>query len=109
MEQKSVNEVNGKLYVRRTVVLDSKENESTKEEMIYVNKFETANATVSVGRELKINLGNYQTAGVNVHVSIPCYVEEIEEAYKKAKEFAERKIEEEVKEIRKTLEQNSEV
>lgn len=56
---------------------------------IQVKPFVTDVAKVSVGKGLTINAGNYNSIRVDVMVSLPCYIEEINETYQYAKQLAE--------------------
>jgi hypothetical protein len=51
--------------------------------------------TVEGGRVM--NLGNYETARVGVHITVPCEKETLEDAYTYATEWVSGKIEEAVK------------
>jgi len=64
--------------------------ESSKEYPINVGLFQTATATVSVQATHTKNLGNYQSLKIGVIVSVPTYVEELDDAH----EFAVRKVSE---------------
>lgn len=67
---------------------------------IRVSPFETNPAVVSVKGGATVNLGNYQSARVDVMLSIPCYVEEIDEIYPKAKEWVDSRLAKEYKELK---------
>jgi hypothetical protein len=88
---------NGKVQVTRTWP------PSVREETILVRAFATEPAKVSVGRGVTINIGNYQSARIDVMVSLPCYLEEIEQTYRYAKELAEKWVLEERLKIEKEL------
>ena len=49
-------------------------------EELEVRKFEVEPAYISVNHGRTANLGNYESARVDVRVSVPCYAEEINEA-----------------------------
>jgi hypothetical protein len=70
-------------------------------ETLEVRNFQTAPATVEIGYGLTLNIGNYESARVDVKVSVPCYREEVEDAYAFAKKWAEDKVKQEVADIRK--------
>lgn len=74
-----------------------------KAEIISVNKFVTEPARVSVDYGLTINLGNYETAKIGVSVTVPCYFEELDAAYKWAARWAETKVMAEQASIRKAI------
>jgi hypothetical protein len=88
---------NGKVQVARTWP------PSARDETILVKAFVTEPAKISVGRSVTINLGNYQSAKIDVMVSLPCYLEEIEQTYRYAKELAERWVFEERQKIEEDL------
>jgi len=62
------------------------------EDIIAVHKFETDPAMVSVDYAITMNLGNYESAKISVSVSVPCYKEEIDEAYEFAQAWAEERL-----------------
>jgi hypothetical protein len=62
------------------------------EDVIAVHKFETEPAKVTVEYALTVNLGNFESAKIGVSVSIPCYAEELEEAYEFAQSWAEERL-----------------
>lgn len=62
------------------------------EELISIQKFVTTPAEVEVGIALTMNLGNYESAKLSVHLRLPCYAEEKDEAFA----FAQRWVEERV-------------
>jgi len=73
-----------------------KEAASTEEEdIIAVHRFHTAPAEVEVSVGLTINTGNYNTARIQVSVRIPCYKEEIDEAYVFAQKWVEERVQRE--------------
>ena len=85
MPKKSLRNGDGKIKVSRTHVYyedgEKKEDEVLKEDQIEVNRFETNVATVSIKKGITKNLGNYESVRVDVMVSVPCYVEEIDTIY----------------------------
>ena len=80
----------------------TKETDEIKEEehRITVKPFVTNTATVSVKGGATINLGNYESGRIDVMLSVPCYIEEVEEIYKPIKEWVDNKVYDEVKELR---------
>ena len=54
-------------------------------------------ATVSVGKKLTINLGNFESVSVSVHLSMPCKPEKdaVNEMYKKVNSWVDTRITEE--------------
>lgn len=74
------------------------ENESN---VIKVRQFLTQPAMVGVHLGRTINMGDYESTRVDVVVNVPAYKEEIDEAYKFAYAWAEKRIEEQVDMINK--------
>lgn len=72
-----------------------------KDETIEVKTFVTQPATVELGYGLTLNIGNYESARVDVKVSVPCYREETDAAYEWAKNWAEARVRQEVQSVRK--------
>lgn len=66
--------------------------ETVKDEQISIHSFITTPATVGVDMGLTLNLGNYESARVSVSVVVPCYKEEVSNAYEWAKEFVESRL-----------------
>lgn len=75
---------------KKTVTLYYK-GEHSKEEGEVLD-FEVEPARVSVAMGMTINLGDYQSARIDVSVSLPCYREEVDDAYAHAREWVEEKI-----------------
>lgn len=73
---------------------------STKEDDVCVKVFETTPAIVGVDYGITINLGNYESARVNISLQFPCYKEEIDDAYDFASKWVEDRINTETKLIR---------
>ena len=74
---------------------------ASKDEEIAVRTFVTNPAMVEIGYGLTLNIRNYESARIDVRVSLPCYVEETDQAFAFAKKWTEERIQTEVKEIRK--------
>lgn len=70
------------------------------QEEVEVRTFETQPAVVKRSYGMTINMGNYESARVEVGVEIPCYVEDVELADEWASKFCESKISEEVTGLR---------
>lgn len=99
LEKKSVN---GKLIVDSIYG-----SESEKIEIRDFADVELANVSYTLG--FTYNIGNYESVRVGVSVTLPCYVEELEQAYRKAREFVEMKLAEIDKEIKEIIEKRKEV
>lgn len=74
--------------------------EKAYEENISIRPFVSQTATVGVKGGATLNLGNFESARVDVFFSVPCYPEEVLDAFEFAKEFVDSKLAGEVKEIR---------
>lgn len=72
----------------------------SKTETIQVRTFVTEPAKVELGYGLTINIGNYESARVDVKVSVPCYREESDAAYEWARTWAEERVRREVNDIK---------
>ena len=81
--------------------------EEQEEEDIEVKGFvvEPARVGVEISRTINFGRGSFESARVGITVSVPCYREEIEDAYSYAKEFAASRIGEQVSKIRRHLEE----
>jgi hypothetical protein len=76
--------------------------DDTEEGQLEVRAFVTEPARVEVELGRSLNLGNYSTARIYVRVSLPCYAEELEDAYAHAFNFARDRVEETVSRINKS-------
>ncbi len=72
--------------------------EEEKRKVIEVRKFETEPAYVRVNAGVTKNLGNYESLRVDVSLTVPCYVEEIEKVQKKTAEMVAAMLDAEVEE-----------
>jgi hypothetical protein len=89
------------LTITRQYKLQSGEAEADPvNETIEVTKFETEPAIVHLGFGLTINLGNYESARLDVSISVPCYKEQADDAYAAAKVWVEERVQQEVAEIK---------
>lgn len=75
--------------VSRTI---GKGDEETSTEEISVHEFTTTPASVGVDFGLTINLGNYNSARINVSAQVPCYTEELNEAYDFVQKWVEDRV-----------------
>lgn len=60
----------------------------------------TQPASISVKNGMTINLGNYESARIDVMVTLPCYREEIPQAIEVAKSIVENAIRPEIAEVK---------
>jgi len=61
-------------------------------------------ATVGFGLARTINLGNYQSARVEVRIDCPCYKAEISDVFNDVRDLVKSYVEEEVEEIKRNQE-----
>jgi len=91
---------NSTIHVTRTI---GKANElpepSHDDAVIAVHQFQTQPAEVAVEYKLVMNLGNYEAAHLGVTVKVPCYKEELDDAYDFAAAWAEDRLNAEKKKI----------
>jgi hypothetical protein len=74
--------------------------EKSDERLIRVGVFKTATAQVVQKKGLTINLGNFESARVDVGYVMPCYVEEIKEVEELVNDMIEDRLQAEVVEVR---------
>lgn len=84
-----------KKYKAGRVVLD----ETTDEELIEVSRFPEGVpvAHVTAGGRLTINMDNFESTQIGAEVTLPCVMEELEDAYETAKAFVDAKLNKEAK------------
>jgi hypothetical protein len=70
------------------------------EEVVEVLKFDTAPAIVKRGYGLTLNLGNYESARIDVAIEVPCYVQDVEKADRWARAWVEERVVAEVNSVR---------
>lgn len=71
------------------------------QEEVEVKSFTSRPAVVRRSYGMTINMGNYESARVEVGVEVPCYIEDVELADEWAANFCESRITEEVVGLRK--------
>lgn len=92
----------GKWFVERTIPgLDEKERR--KEGKIEVRPFVSAPASVSVSYGMTVNMGNFESARVDIFASLPCYPEEMGKAQEWVSKFVGEKVEAERDFLKKLL------
>jgi len=92
---------NSTIFVNRSVGEAGKMPEPEGEEdVIAVHKFETEPAVVGIDYALTMNLGNFESAKISVSVHVPCYKEEIDDAYEVAQAWVEERVSKERNMIR---------
>jgi len=81
------------VYVTKTIGAKyGTEEVAESSDVIAVHKFETATASVTVEYGATINLGNFESVRIGVSVTVPCYVEELDQTYEFAQAWAEARI-----------------
>lgn len=81
------------LMVRRTYATSGEvTGEDTENSELEVQRFLTDTARVSATASYKRNMGNYESAEIRYTVSLPCYVEEIEDAFLRANEIVNEQL-----------------
>ena len=83
-------------YKRADAPVDT---EDTSVETMDVEDFVVAPARVKLELGITMNTGNYESARISVGIEVPCYREEIDEAYKNWLKYAKERIIEEQQEI----------
>jgi len=71
------------------------EDEEVSDEHIEVRPFKSEVARVRVSKGLTINMGNYESARIDVDLMLPCYPEEVKEMMKYVDTLVEAKLIEE--------------
>ncbi len=74
--------------------------ETQSEAQIEVRTFDTPHATVKAQYGLTLNLGNYESARVDAGIELPCYPEEIAEAFEQAWKLCQDEIQNQIKSLR---------
>jgi hypothetical protein len=77
--------------VTRTYKNGITERSETSDDTLTVHKFITEPASVRVGMGMTISLGNYESVRIDVNLSVPCYKEEVNDAYAYASEWVQAK------------------
>lgn len=85
--------------INRTQIGTIKE-DSEEREQIEVSRFATEPAYVGVAIGTTMNMGNYESLRMEVRITLPCYVEEIDEIYLKAKDWVDERLDKEIADIR---------
>jgi len=85
-----------------TVVMQPRKGapEEVSEEILEVRQYVVEPARVDLNLGLTINLGNFESARVDVGVSLPCYSEEVDATYERAKEWAGARLQHEAQAVR---------
>jgi hypothetical protein len=76
---------------------------SEEQEVLDVNVFVTEPAVVGLSVGLTLNLGDFESARVEVSARVPCYVEEMDDAYVCVEKWVEERIGKERDEVRRVI------
>lgn len=105
MDEKKEKAIQATALVRRSYKSkDTPENIEEETRMLEVHRFITTPAEVGYGIGLTMNMGNFESARVDVSIKMPCYVEEIDVTYRRVQAWAEKLLVEErdkIKDIKK--------
>jgi hypothetical protein len=77
--------------------------EEVSNERIRIRPFISTPANISVKAGITINLGNYESARVDVMLSMPCYPEEVDDTYEDVKDWVDGRITKEKNDIQASL------
>lgn len=69
-------------------------------DQLMVHRFETQPAEVGLTKGVTLNLGNFESARVEVFCRVPSYLEEMDDAYRFADAFCEQRIMAEIERVR---------
>lgn len=72
---------------------------SEESEDVEVRVFETEPAVIGYSGGKTVNLGNFESIRVDVSIRLPCYVEELDDAYKWAQDWVGSRIEDEIDKV----------
>lgn len=66
--------------------------EEVTQERIRIRPFITQPASITVKAGVTINLGNYESGRVDVMLTMPCYLEEIDRIYEDVKDWVDSRV-----------------
>lgn len=84
-----------KIYTKDGRIISEDEEKA----VITVRKFVTATAEIGLQFGGTVNLGNFESARLDIICKIPTYLEEIDDAYNFAFKFADNKLNEQLKKL----------
>ena|SRR5210317_999800 len=73
--------------------------EEVSNERIRIRPFISQPASISVKAGITINLGNYESARVDVMLTMPCYPEEVDQVYEDTKNWVDSRVDHERRNI----------
>lgn len=96
MDDKKEKAIQPTVLVRRSYkVKDNPEDIEEEVRVLEIHRFLTTPAEVSYSVGLTLNMGNYESARVDVGIKMPCYVEEVDVTYRRIQAWAEKLLSEE--------------
>lgn len=66
--------------------------EEVSQERMRIRPFVTTPASISIKAGFTKNMGNYESMRVDIMATMPCYVEEIDEAYKQVQDWVDARV-----------------
>jgi len=69
-------------------------------EEVGVLRFETDPSHVEVGWGFTLNLGNYESVRMDVRIAVPCYLEDVDNAYEWARAWVRERLDHEARAVR---------
>lgn len=100
--KKSFDSAEAVVYVKRQFKPSPKDEWKTTEDsqtIIGVHRYITAPAHIGVGVGRTVNLGDFASWRCDIRVEIPCYREEVEQAYVFARDFGVERLEQELSKL----------
>lgn len=94
-----------KIYKERGVVV-SEDGGETEQIKVQTIAHDVPVATVEYASQMTINLGNFESVQCRVGVTLPAYVEELEDAYQAAQHFVDTRLTRVVGEVREYREKS---
>lgn len=83
------------VHTRKQFKSNQENGETEEDEVIAVRKFVVIPARIGARMSVTKNLGDYSSVTFGCNIEIPCYAEEIETAYERAKEFVSARVQNE--------------
>jgi len=96
MDDKKETAIQPTVLVRRSYKQkDALENIEEEVRVLEVHRFITTPAEVSYSVGITLNMGNFESARVDVGIKMPCYVEEVDVTFRRVQAWAERLLSQE--------------
>lgn len=89
------------IRVKRTLKIGGqKVYEKDTEDHLDTRVFEGHPATVAVGKGGTVATADYESGRADVHISVPCYIEEVQEVFRALSSWVSREVEDELNALR---------